>query len=346
MMGNAARRGLVAAGILLISAAAAAAQPGTRRDLVIAAGPPGTLYYALASGVAKLLADYGRFRVVVQPYSGSSTYLPLLNAGELQLGPISAVEVAMAYQGPDRLKVAGRNPYPPAPNVRLVVRGGPVRVAQWARRESVLRSVSDLRGRRVTGVYSANLGVWLSSTAILASCNLSWNDVQVIPVSTVSEGMRALVAGRADSALHALGSVDVQEADAAVGVRALSVCGDEQGQRRLREAVPGYYAIGVRAGQSPGVTEDLWVAAYDVYLVTHKSLDENTVYEVTRTLWEQNRKLWPLHRAFEEWATRRYVDPGVTVPYHSGAVRLYREKGAWDRRMDEVQARLLRESGR
>ncbi|MCS7235879.1 MAG: TAXI family TRAP transporter solute-binding subunit [Armatimonadota bacterium] len=332
--------------VLLVSPAPLAGAGPAPGTLTIGTNPPGTLFYALGSGIARVLTDYAGLRAAVQPYSGSSTFLPLLNVGELQLGVVNAVDVAMAYRGPDRLKVGGRNPFQPSPNIRLVVRGGPLYAVQWARRDSPFRTVADLRGRRVTGVYSAHLAVWYNTYGNLASCGLSWNDVQVVPVSTVGEGMRALVAGRADSAAYALGAADVQEADATIGLRALSICGDEQGQRRLREAVPGYYAVRLKAGRSAGVVEDVWVQAYDIYLLTHKDLDEETVYRVTRTLWEQNRRLWPLHSAFEEWATRRYVDPGVTVPYHPGAIRLYREKGAWTRSMEEAQARLLQEAAR
>ena len=69
------------------------------------------------------------------------------------------MDVAVAYRAPERLKVGGRNPFQPAPNTRLV-RGGPNYVPQWVRRDSPFRSVADLRGRRVTGVYSAHLAVW------------------------------------------------------------------------------------------------------------------------------------------------------------------------------------------
>lgn len=336
-----------AAGILvLLVAAASLAGPAVPGTLTIGTNPPGTLFYALGSGVAKVLSEHAGLRAVVQPYSGSSTFLPLLNTGELQLGVVNAVDVAMAYRGPDRLKIGGRNPFQPSPNIRLVVRGGPLYLVEWARRDSPFRTILDLRGRRVTGVYSAHLALWFNQYGLLTSCGLTWNDVQVVPVSTVGEGMRALVAGRADAAPYALGAADVQEADATIGLRGLSICADEQARRRLQEAVPGYYPVRLKAGRSAGIVEDIWAIAYDIYLLTHKDLPEEAVYRITKTLWEHNRRLWPLHSAFEEWATRRYVDPGVTVPYHPGAIRLYREKGAWPAQMEQVQARLLQEAAR
>lgn len=336
----------VAAVLALLLAAGVFAGPALPGTLTIGTNPPGTLFYALGSGVAKILSEHAGLRAVVQPYSGSSTFLPLLNTGELQLGVVNAVDVAMAYRGPERLKIGGRNPFQPSPNIRLVVRGGPLYLVEWARRDSPFRTIADLRGRRVTGVYSAHLALWFNQYGLLTSCGLTWNDVQVVPVSTVGEGMRALVAGRADAAPYALGAADVQEADAAIGLRGLSICADEASRRRLQEAVPGYYPVRLKAGRSAGIVEDIWAIAYDIYLLTHQDLPEDAVYRITKTLWEHNRRLWPLHSAFEEWATRRYVDPGVTVPYHPGAIRLYREKGAWSAQMEQVQARLLQEAAR
>ncbi|MDR7444085.1 MAG: TAXI family TRAP transporter solute-binding subunit [Armatimonadota bacterium] len=320
--------------------------PRSPVTLTIGTNPPGTLFYAIGSGIARVLSDYAGVRAVVQPYSGSSTFLPLLNSGELQLGVVNAVDLAMAYRGPDRLKIGGRNPYQSSPHLRLVVRGGPIYVVEGVRRDSPFRTIADLRGRRVTGVYSAHFAVWLDQYALLTTCGLSWEDVQVVPVSTSNEGLDALLQGRAEAAPYALGSARSLEIHAAIGLRGLSACSDEPARRRLQERISGYYLALLRAGRSPEITQDTWVVAKDIYLVTHKDLPEEVAYRVTRTLWEQNRRLWPLHSSFEEWATRRYVDPGVTIPYHPGAIRLYREKGAWTPQMEQAQARLLQEVAR
>ena len=320
--------------------------PGGLTTLTIGTNPPGTLFYAIGGGVARVISDYAHLRAVVQPYSGSSTFLPLINSGELHMGIVNAVDLAMAYRGPERLRIGGRNPYLASPNLRLVVRGGPIYIVEGVRRDAPFRTIADLRGRRVTGVYSAHFAVWLDQYALLTTCGLSWEDVQVVPVSTVGEGLVALAQGRADAAPYALGAAQALEIHASIGLRGLSACSDAPARQRLRERVPGYYLASVRAGRSPEITTDTWVVAKDIYVVAGKDLPEEVVYRVTRVLWEQNRRLWTFHAAFEEWVTRRYVDPEVTIPYHPGAIRLYREKGAWTHQMDQVQARLLQEASR
>jgi len=72
------------------------------RSLTIGANPPGTVFYALASGLAKFASEGAPFQMTVQPYTGTSTFLPLLNTGEIDFGINNAVDMALAYQGPDR----------------------------------------------------------------------------------------------------------------------------------------------------------------------------------------------------------------------------------------------------
>ena len=46
-------------------------------------------------------------QAVVQPYTGSSTFLPMLDNGELDFGIVNAVDMGMAFQGA-KLKIGGK----------------------------------------------------------------------------------------------------------------------------------------------------------------------------------------------------------------------------------------------
>jgi uncharacterized protein len=311
------------------------------RSLTIGTNPPGSVFYALASGLAKVVSDATPMQMTVQPYTGTSTFMPLLNSGELDFGINNFVDMALAFQGPERLKIGGQNPFPHIPNVRLVMRGSPFLVGLLVRKDSPIKTIHDIKGKRLTGEYPAQLANWYIMFGALAGAGLSWKDVKVIAVPAANEGVDALVQGRADAALHALNSAKVREADSAIGVRHLSIDCSLEGEKRLRQAVPGYYPRIVKAGAALAVVEDTCFVAFDICLTSPKVATDAVVVAVLKAVWDNIEKLPPFHPAFNEWTRERAVDPDVTIPYHPGAIQFFKEKGVWSAKMDEAQKKLL-----
>jgi TRAP transporter TAXI family solute receptor len=323
---------------LTIGAAHAQQSP---KSVTIGTNPAGTVFYALAGGMASVISGAAPFQAVIQPYTGTSTFLPLLDNGEIDFGIINAVEMNLAYQGPARFKVAGRNPLPHVPNTRLIMRGSPLQVSLVVKKDSTIKTVHDVKGKRVTGEYPANVAIWFHIFTGLASGGLTWNDVKVVPVPAVNEGVDAMVQGRADVSNHAIGAAKIKEADASVGVRFVSLDCSPQGEERIKKAVPGYYAATLKSGSTTGIVGDTCVLSYDIYFVGHKALSGQTVQATLKALWDNIEKLPPLHAQFKEWTRERAASTDVTIPYHPAAVQFYKEKGAWSAKMDETQKKLL-----
>ncbi len=61
-----------------------------------------------------------------------------------------------------------------------------------------MKSVQEIKGKRVTGEYPANIAIWYHGYAALASAGLTWDDVKVVPVPAVNDGVDAVAQGRAD----------------------------------------------------------------------------------------------------------------------------------------------------
>lgn len=311
------------------------------RSLTIGANPPGTVFYALASGLAKFAGEGAPFQMVVQPYTGTSTFLPLLDTGEIDFGMNNAVDMALAYQGPQRLKIGDRNPFQHTPNVRLVMRGSVLLTAPLVRKDSLIKTMQDIRGKRLTGEYPAQLANWYNLYGYLAGAGMKWEDVKIVPVPGVNEGVDALIQGRADVTLSALDAAKVKEADVSIGVRHLSIDCSPEGEKRLRRAVPGYYPHWLKRGQATAIVEDTCVNAYDIYLTSHKGVQDRVIGTVLKNIWDNVDKLPPLHPSFKDWTRQRAVDADVTIPYHPGAIQFYKERGVWTAACDEAQRRLL-----
>jgi uncharacterized protein len=306
----------------------------------LGSNPPGTAFYAVASGLSKIVTDAGAVKLTVQPYSGSSTFLPLLDSGELEFGVNNAVDMALAVRGP-QFKIGGRNPFPHTPNARLVMNGSPFLVGLLVRKDSPIKNVYDVKGKRMTGEYPAHLAVWYNMLGHLASAGLGWNDVKVIPVPAVNEGVDALVQGRADVTEHALNSSKVREADAAVGVRHVTIDCSAEGEKRLRASVPGYYPRWIKAGTAAAVVEDTCFIAYDLYLTAGKGVPDDMIETTLRSIWDNIDKLAPIHPIFKEWTRERAVTTEMTMPYHPAAVRFYKERSVWKPEHEALQQKLL-----
>jgi uncharacterized protein len=291
--------------------------------------------------LAKVASEAGPVQTTVQPYTGTSTFLPLLNNGELEFGVVNGVDMGMAYQGPQRLKVGGKNDFPHSPDTRLVMRGAPLIIGLLVKKDSPLKSVHDIKGKRVTGEYPAHQAVWFNMFGMMASGGLTWKDVNVVPVPAVNDGIDALVQGRAEVTAGALNMAKIREADASVGVRHLSLDCSPEGDRRVRQAVPGYYTRIVKAGGAAAIVEDTCTVAYDIYFATHKGASDQLVTAILKATWDNVEKLPPMHPGFKEWTRDRAASAEVTLPYHPAVIKFYQEKGVWKKEMDQTQQKLL-----
>jgi TRAP transporter TAXI family solute receptor len=318
--------------------AGAQSQP---RVLTVASNPPGTVFYALASGLAKFASEGAPFQMVVQPYSGTSTFLPLLNSGEIDFGINNAVDMALSYQGPERLKIGGRNPFQHTPHVRLIMRGSLLLTALLVRKDSPIKTIHDIRGKRLTGEYPAQLANWYNLFGFLSGAGMKWEDVKIVPVPAVNEGIDALVQGRADVTLSALDSAKVKEADAAIGVRHISLDCSAEGEKRLRRAVPGYYPQWLKRGQATAIVEDTCVNAYDIYLTSHRAAAHATIETALKNIWDNVDKLPALHPNFKDWTRQRAVEAEVTIPFHPAAIQFYKARGVWSANAEENHRKLL-----
>ncbi|MGH8621218.1 MAG: TAXI family TRAP transporter solute-binding subunit [Burkholderiales bacterium] len=331
--------------LAVIAAAAGVAQPAPAqqlpRSVTIGTNPPGTVFYALAAGLAKVATEGGPIPATVQTYSGSSTLLPLANGGELDFAVTNGVDLGMAYAGPQRIRVGGKNDFAHSPDIRLVMRGAPLVIGLLVKKDSPLKSVYDVKGKRVTGEYPAHQSVWFNVFGLLASGGLSWKDVSVVPVPAVNDGIDALVQGRAEVTAGALNMAKIREADASVGVRHLPLDCSPEADKRVRAAVPGYYTRIVKKGGAAAVVEDTCTIAYDIYFFTHRGASNAVVTAILKAVWDNVDKLRPIHPVFREWTHERAASAENTIPYHPAAIQFYRDKGVWTADMDRTQARLL-----
>jgi TRAP transporter TAXI family solute receptor len=312
------RIGIIAAAGLL---AAAVAQPAAAQPLGIGSSPQGTLTYAMAAAFANTLRETANIQARVQPQSGTGVMLPLINSGELDFGFVNTLELSEAYNG------NGSHQGRPQRNLRAAAVMMPIQVGIFVRNDSPIRTLEDLRGRRIAQGFTAQAVIQTVLAGALANGGLTPADIRPVQVPNLIRGVDEFIAGNADAAFFALGQAKVAEADAAVGgIRFLPLSTDPAAVARMRQVVPPSY-IGVvqPAPNLPGVREPLPTMFYDYVMVVNASLPAARVQQLVATLHDQRDRLAAAVPIFRQQDNSR-LHGRTDAPFHEGALAFFRAR--------------------
>ena len=79
-------------------------------------------------------------------------------------------------------------------------------------------------------------------------------------------------------------------------------------------------------GTYKGTDEDVGALAIMATLAVNAKLDENTVYDMTKALFSNLEELGNGHAKGKEVSAKTAIT-GVSVPFHPGAIKYYKEIG-------------------
>ncbi|MBS8224670.1 hypothetical protein DYI42_00305 [Vannielia litorea] len=337
MLGNTMRQITGIAATLLVSVSAMSANAQDRMSAGIGSTAQGSFAYTSAAAIAKTISEQSPLQMRVQPMTGSSVYLGLLDSGELAFAVNSGPDLALAYRG--------KEPFMHNPGLRLIGAITRFDAAFIVRADSPYQTLEDAKGARLAGGYPSHLISLLFTTGALAAQNMSEGDFDIVPVPNSGSSLQALKENAVDIAFSTINNSGVQETAAAVGgVRYLPVIpeGDAEAVARFQAEMPGTVANKRMAGAVPGVDQDMTAMGWDLYFTTGAKTDADMVYTATKTFWEKIDSIRGAHAVLEASLNREYfLQKEFDVPYHEGAVRFFKEVGAWTDEMDARQAELL-----
>ncbi len=303
------------------------------KRLAIGTNPTGTEFYVIGGGIAKMITEKLTMQTIVQPYAGSSVYLPLIQDGELAMGISTSIDSGGAYHGKQ-----GRAPMR---KLRTVMRLWALPYAMVVRRDSPIRSMADLKGKRIIMDFRANASLAAVNRAMLAVGGLKESDVNAMSVTGLPQGLQAVVEGNADATFAAVGIPIVREAHATTGVRYVSLTGPNATEEFLGHQVPGIYPLPLQpAATLPEVTEPIVITGIDVFLVTSSDIPSETVTRVAQTIYDGFTDLQQSYPTLRRSTKAEVARASNAVPYHPGAIEFYKRAKLWTPANDQHEAQL------
>ncbi len=309
------------AGVLLTIALGAASLSVSAQQFVrIGTGGTAGTYYPVGTLLAQAVSIPGQVVVSAQPSNGSLGNVNGVASGAIETGFSQADVATWAQTGTGIFQ--GR---PPVSELRLIATLYPEAIQIVASKSAGIRSVADLKGKRVA-LDEPGSGTLVNARAVLAAWGLREGDVRAeyIKPNQAGDKMRG---GQLDAFFFTGGAPAPAIADLAASGLIELVPLDGPPVRTLTSASPFLQADTLPAGTYVGVdaTKTLMVSAQ---WVTSERMDAQLVYQLTRALWSNSaQKMLREGHAKGVLMTPQNAVKGAGIPFHPGALRYYREVG-------------------
>ena len=310
---------VVAAPLLIVQIFLAQA---SAQSVSIITTPAGSINNSAGAAIAKVVTEKAKLRMIVQ--AQASTGFDELAAGSGDFNISNSSDVTFVVTGTGEYEGQGKKP-----NLRTIASMMPYRLALFVRADSDIKTIADLKGKRVGSGFNAQKTIGRAIEAYLVNAGLSTKDVIGVPTPNVVSQANDFKSGKVDVLFFALGAAAVKEAAATVGgLRVLPADDSPEAISRVQAIVPGNYPLLVNPAPGiDGVTQPTKILGIDMVISTNDKVSDDIVYRVVKALHESKSDLVATFPPFALFAPEQMAKPIKDVAIHPGAEKFYREIG-------------------
>lgn len=316
------KTGWVAAGLaaLAMSTGAATAQ---EKFITIGTGGQTGVYYVVGQSICRLVnreSEKNGLRCTAPSTGASVANINAIKAGDQTMGVAQSDMQYNALEGQDPWKddaFAGE---------RAVFSIHPEPITVVARADSGIESFDDLKGKRVN-IGNPGSGSRATMEIIMDRKGWSMDDFSLASELKAAEQSQALCDNKVDAIIYTVGHPNgsIQEATTSCASKLVPVTGEEID--KLVDENPYYSKATIPGGLYEGNAEDTETFGVRATMVSSDQVDEETVYQVVKAVFENFDRFKKLHPAFENLTKEEMISAGNSAPLHPGAERYYKEAG-------------------
>lgn len=304
-----------------IAALALAATPMAARaqDFInVLTGGTSGVYYPLGVALSKIYGEkIQNVRPTVQATKASVENLQLLQQGKGEIAFTLGDSLDAAWKGDEEAGFKS-----PLKKLRGITAIYPNYVQIVASKDSGIKTLADLKGKRLS-VGAPKSGTELNARAILGAAGMTYKDLGKIEYLPFAESVELMKNRQLDATLQSAGLGVASLRDLATSVEITVV---EVPAAVVDKAGPPFVKVSIPANTYTGQTAAVPAAAVVNYLVTHEGVKEETVYQMTKAVFDSLPDLAAAHAAARSIKLESALE-GMPVPLHPGAARYFKEKG-------------------
>lgn len=310
-------RGMCAlASVAILAAGPAQAQ---QQFINVLTGGTSGVYYPMGVALSQIYAKVlPNAKISVQATKASAENLNLLQAGRGEVGLTLGDALSDAWKGNAE---AGFNT--PLKKLRGLAGVYPNYIQIVASADSGIKTLADLKGKRIS-VGAPKSGTELNARAIFKAAGLSYDDFAKVEYLPFGGSIELMKNRQLDATLQSAGLGVSSLRDLAASVKIIIVPIPADVVAKVGD--PAYQAGLVPANTYEGQTSNVPTAFVQNFLVTHAGVPVDTVYKMTKSMFENLDHMTAAHAAAKS-IQKATALVGMPLPLHPGAEKYYREIG-------------------
>jgi TRAP transporter TAXI family solute receptor len=286
--------------------------------LILATGGTAGTYYPFGGAMAKIWnSKIQGMNVTAQATGASAENVRLVNKKEAELALVQSDTIDFAYNAKEAFKEPLKKMsaisilYPEI--IQIVVRG-----------DSKIKDFTDLKGLKI-GVGAPGSGTEANFRQLCDVYGIKKEEVKAQFLS-FSESAEQFKDKHIDAFIVTAGIPNAAIMDVAVmqNIRILSLPDNKVAQ--LTKKYPFLSSTGIPANTYKNQSSEVKTIAVSAVLIASSELPEDVVYKLTKALFDNQAELAAGHAKGKE-LNLKTASKGVSIPFHPGAVKYYKEKG-------------------
>ena len=309
----------------LLALSAAAVVPVAAQEkinLSIATGGTGGVYYPLGGGMANVLSKYvPGMQATAEVTGGTVDNLKLIASGK------PYIALAMADASQDAALGIGKFKGSKVPVRTLMVLYTNIMHVVTVEGTGI-NSMKDLKGKRLS------TGSPGSATEVMAFRLLEAAGIDPMKDITrerlgVAESANAMKDRKIDGFFFVVGppTSSITDLAATPGVKIKFIDHAYLVPAMNKKYNNLYTQDVITKGTYAGMTADNKAAAVANILIAHEKMSDQVAYNIVKTIFDKRQELINVHKAAEDIKLENQKASASPVPFHSGAVKYFKEKG-------------------
>ena len=313
--------------IILVCSLAACGNASTSSDgetqgataMSMGTGSPTGTYYAYGGIIGQYIKNNAGISVNAVSTGGSKDNIQGIDVNDYQLGTVQSDVMHYAWNGTRAFETDGKI------DTFRTVAGLYAEAVQLVTTNPNVKSVADLKGKKVS-IGAPGSGVYFNAVDILGAAGLTEKDINP-QYQNFDQSADALKDGKIDAAFIVAGAPTPAITELCMTnakTRIVPIDGDIAEKLMKDNTFYSVYKIPAKAYSNQD--KEVTTVTVKATLIVRADATEDDVYKITKSIFDNIDAITKEHAKGAELSLENATE-GLTVPFHAGAAKYFKEKG-------------------